>query len=95
MHTDHLEEDHLTVIYLSQIGGLCGGSRMAALKEGSRLASVQEHLHGVVCDGSHLWSDQCCCYGYLRPRHPVSIQLHPKHGEEEKKRSDTHSERKE
>lgn len=70
--------------YLSEIGGLCGGSRLAALKEGSRLASVQEHLHGVVCDGSHLWSDQCCYHGYLRPRHPVSIQLHPKQGEEKK-----------
>lgn len=68
-------------------GRLCGCSRVAALKEGSRLASVQKHLHGMVCDCAHLWSDQCCHHGYLHLWHPVSIQLHPQQGRKKKNRS--------
>lgn len=60
------------------LGGLCGGSRMVALKEGSGLASVQKHLHGVVCDCAYLWPHQCCHYGHLHLRHPVSGQVHPR-----------------
>ena len=65
-------------------GGLCGCSRMAALKEGSRLAPVQKHLHGVVCDCAHLWPDQRCHHGHLHLRHPVSIRLHPEQGRRKK-----------
>lgn len=71
-------------LFLFLIGGLCGGSRMAALKEGSGLASVQKHLHGMVCDGSHLWSDQCCYHGDLCPCYPVSTWLRPKQGRRKK-----------
>lgn len=65
-------------------GGLCGCSRMAALKEGRRLASVQKHLHGLVCDGAHFWPDQCRHHGNLHLWHPMSIWAHPKQGRRKK-----------
>lgn len=61
-------------------GGLCGGRRLAALKEGGRLASVPEHLHGLVCDRAHLWPDQRRHHGHLHLRHPVSVQPRPERG---------------
>lgn len=51
------EDDGINLMTALFPGGLCGCSRMAALKEGSRLAPVQKHLHGVVCDCAHLWPD--------------------------------------
>lgn len=53
-------------------GGLCGRRGMAALEEGRGLATVQEHLHGLVRDCAHLRPDQRRHHGHLHPRHPVS-----------------------
>lgn len=53
---------------------------MAAFKESSRLASVQKHLHGMVCDGAHLWADQCWRNGHLHLRHSLSMRLNPEQG---------------
>ncbi len=74
-------------------GRLCGCSGMAALKEGSGLASVQKHLHGLVCDCAHLWSDQCSHHGHLHLRHPVSIQLQPEQGRRKTNRSSAQQEK--
>lgn len=72
-------------IYLALFSGrLCGSSRVAALKEGSGLASVQEYLHGMVRDCAHLWPHQCRHHGHLHLWHPVSIRLHPKQGRRKK-----------
>ena len=74
------------------LGGLCGGSRMAALQKGRRLAPVQEHLHGVVCDCAHLRPDQRRHHGHLHLRHPLSIRPHPEQGGGERIRSNAHQE---
>lgn len=58
-------------------GGFCCGRRVAAVKEGSRLAPLQKYLHGVVRDRAHLWPHQCRHHGHLHLRHPASVRLHP------------------
>lgn len=60
---------------------------MAAFKEGCRLASVQKHLHGMVCDGAHFWPHQCCRHGHLHLRHSLSTRLNPEQGEEKESAS--------
>ena len=78
------EDDGICLTSAVFLGGLCGCGRMAALEKGRRLAPVQKHLHGVVCDGAHLWSDQRRHHGHLHLRHPLSTRLHPEQGRRKK-----------
>lgn len=56
-------------------GGLRGGRRLAALPEGSGLAPLQEHLHGLVRHSAHLGPHQRRHHGHLHLRRPVSAEV--------------------
>lgn len=53
-------------------GGLRGGRRLAALPEGSGLAPLQEHLHGLVRHRAHLRPHQRRHHGHFHLRRSVS-----------------------
>lgn len=52
-------------------GRVSGGCWLAALQEGSGLATVQEHLHGLVCHCANFWSYQRSHHGPVHLRHSV------------------------
>lgn len=64
----------LNGVLAPRAGGLGGLGGLAALQEGSGLAPLPQHLHGLVCHRPHLGSHQCCHHGCLQVRCPEAVR---------------------